>query len=56
MTERPTDAGHLARVGDISMYYEIHGTGTPLVLIGGLGADLTMLRGKGTNSLSATRC
>ena len=31
------------QVNDISMYYEIHGTGRPLVLIGGLGADLSLL-------------
>ncbi|MGC9665504.1 alpha/beta fold hydrolase [Planosporangium sp. 12N6] len=31
------------RVDDITMYYEIHGAGAPLVLIGGLGADLTLL-------------
>lgn len=29
------------RVGDIAVYYEIHGEGPPLVLIGGLGVDLT---------------
>jgi 3-oxoadipate enol-lactonase len=43
MTETPTSAGHRARVGDISIYCEVHGTGTPLVLIGGLGADVTMV-------------
>ncbi|MEY9888648.1 3-oxoadipate enol-lactonase [Catenulispora sp. MAP12-49] len=30
------------RVRDIDVYYEIHGDGPPLVLIGGLGADLTV--------------
>ena len=29
------------RVGDINMYYEVHGEGEPLVLILGLSADLT---------------
>lgn len=29
------------RVGDIDMYYEVHGTGDPVVLIGGLGGDLS---------------
>lgn len=28
-----------ARVGDINMYYEVHGAGEPLVLIHGLGLD-----------------
>jgi 3-oxoadipate enol-lactonase len=32
------------QVNDIAVYYETHGTGTPLVLIGGLGADITMHR------------
>jgi pimeloyl-ACP methyl ester carboxylesterase len=31
------------QVDDITMYYEIHGAGPPLVLIGGLGADLSLL-------------
>ncbi|MDY6916888.1 MAG: alpha/beta fold hydrolase [Chloroflexota bacterium] len=30
-----------ARVGDIDMYYEVHGEGRPLLMIPGLGADLT---------------
>lgn len=30
-----------ARVGDINIYYEVSGEGQPLVLIPGLGADLT---------------
>lgn len=29
------------KVGDINMYYEVHGEGKPLVLIMGLGLDLT---------------
>ena len=29
------------KVGDINMYYEIHGNGEPLVLINGLGADIS---------------
>jgi hypothetical protein len=28
-------------VNDINMYYEIHGEGEPLVLIGGLSNDVT---------------
>ena len=28
-------------VGDIDMYYEVHGSGEPLVLIGGLASDLS---------------
>jgi 3-oxoadipate enol-lactonase len=28
-------------IGDIDMYYEVHGSGEPLVLIGGLGNNLT---------------
>ena len=32
-----------ALVNGLSMYYELHGDGSPLVLIGGLGADLTLL-------------
>ncbi len=30
------------KVNDINMYYEIHGQGEPLLLIMGMGADLTM--------------
>jgi len=29
------------KVGDINMYYEVHGTGEPLLLITGWGSDLT---------------
>src|SRR5579883_3238531 len=29
------------KVNDIDIYYEIHGEGKPLVLIGGLGIDLS---------------
>jgi 3-oxoadipate enol-lactonase len=29
------------RVGDIDMYYEVHGAGDPVVLIGGLGNDVS---------------
>ena len=32
-----------AKVDDITIYYEIHGAGAPLVLIGGLGADLSLM-------------
>ena len=34
----------IARVNDINMYYEIHGTGEPLVLIVGLNSDHTLYR------------
>ena len=30
-----------AHVGDIDMYYELHGTGDPIVLIGGLASDIS---------------
>lgn len=33
------------QVNDIHMYYEIHGEGKPLVLVGGLGIDLSELDG-----------
>ena len=32
------------KVGDINMYYEVHGKGEPLLLIAGLGLDLTTWR------------
>lgn len=38
MPSRPT-----ARVNNITMYYEQHGAGEPLLLINGLGADITLL-------------
>ncbi len=31
-----------AQVNGIAVYYEQHGAGTPLLLVGGLGADLTL--------------
>lgn len=31
----------IQRAGDIDMYYEFHGSGDPVVLIGGLGNDIT---------------
>jgi pimeloyl-ACP methyl ester carboxylesterase len=31
----------ILRAGDIDMYYEVHGTGDPVVLIGGLGNDVS---------------
>lgn len=32
------------KVRDINMYYEIHGEGQPLVLIAGLGTDISVYR------------
>jgi pimeloyl-ACP methyl ester carboxylesterase len=32
------------KVNDIQIYYEIHGEGKPLFLIGGLGLDLSELQ------------
>ena len=32
------------KVNDINMYYEIHGTGEPLVMIAGLGTGLSIFR------------
>ncbi len=31
-----------AQIGDVSLYYEVHGTGAPVVLIPGLGADIRL--------------
>jgi 3-oxoadipate enol-lactonase len=31
----------VTHAGDIDMYYELHGSGDPLVLIGGLGSDIS---------------
>jgi pimeloyl-ACP methyl ester carboxylesterase len=31
----------VTRAGDIDMYYELHGSGEPLVLIGGLASDIS---------------
>jgi len=33
------------KVNDINLYYEVHGTGEPLVIIAGLSIDLTALEG-----------
>jgi 3-oxoadipate enol-lactonase len=35
----------IARINDIGIHYEVHGEGEPVVLIGGLGSDLTMFGG-----------
>ena len=37
-------AGHFAKVNEISMYYEIHGQGPPLLLIHGNGGSINGLR------------
>src|SRR5215470_18844177 len=34
-----------AQANDVTIYYESHGSGDPLLLIGGLGSDITLLRG-----------
>lgn len=33
----------IARVGEVDLYYEVHGEGAPVVLIGGLGGAISML-------------
>ena len=33
----------VARIGDVDLYYELHGQGEPIVLIGGLGGDISLL-------------
>jgi 3-oxoadipate enol-lactonase len=33
----------VARVGDVELYYELHGAGEPVVLIGGLGSDVSLV-------------
>jgi pimeloyl-ACP methyl ester carboxylesterase len=35
----------VARISDVDLYYELHGQGEPVVLIGGLGSDLGMFGG-----------
>jgi pimeloyl-ACP methyl ester carboxylesterase len=35
----------VARVGEINVFYEVYGQGMPLVLIGGLGTDITPYAG-----------
>lgn len=35
----------ILKINDINMYYEIHGTGTPLLLIAGLSTDVTPYQG-----------
>jgi len=34
----------VVKVNDINIYYEIHGEGEPLVMIGGLGTDVSLFR------------
>lgn len=41
MPPRDTASMTTAHVGDIDMYYEVHGSGDPLVLIGGLAGDIS---------------
>jgi pimeloyl-ACP methyl ester carboxylesterase len=45
-TTQAQNAGKYANVNGIKMYYEIHGTGQPLVLIHGGGSTLTTTFGK----------
>jgi 3-oxoadipate enol-lactonase len=41
----------VAQVRDLKLYYEIHGTGRPVVLISGTGADLRQNRARGRGLL-----
>lgn len=38
--DAPTESEGLATVGDMRMYYEIHGEGEPLLMIMGLGGHI----------------
>lgn len=58
MTEKrmiTADKGSYARVNDLNMYYEIHGTGTPLVLLHGALSAIDTSFGKFLPSLAKTR-
>jgi 3-oxoadipate enol-lactonase len=35
----------IARINDVGIYYEVHGDGAPVLLIGGLGNDISMFGG-----------
>lgn len=35
----------IVKADDVDIYYEVHGQGEPLLLIGGLGSDITFLAG-----------
>ena len=48
-------AGHYAKVNGITMYYEVHGSGRPLVLIHGGGSTIQTSFGKLMPLLAKTR-
>src|SRR5262245_38885415 len=39
-----TNSGHFTKINGISLYYEIHGQGAPLLLIHGNGGSINSLR------------
>jgi pimeloyl-ACP methyl ester carboxylesterase len=51
-TTKQENTGHYASVNGLNMYYEIHGTGTPLVLIHGGGSTLQTTFGRVIPSFS----
>lgn len=52
---QPGDTGHYAEVNGIRMYYEIHGSGQPLVLIHGGGSTIQTSFGRLMPLLAKTR-
>src|SRR5262245_8584457 len=54
MNAQDQQKGHYATVNGLKMYYEIHGSGRPLVLIHGGGSTITSTFGRILPQLSKT--
>jgi pimeloyl-ACP methyl ester carboxylesterase len=54
MKAQQTVNGHYARINDLNMYYEIHGSGQPLILLHGGGSTISSTFGRVLPELSRT--